>query len=45
MARGIGALLDDAARGPARVAYPLERFSEAGTVDAYQRVLGVAEPG
>ena len=42
MARGIGALLDDAARAPARVVYPLERFSEAGTVDAYLRVLGVA---
>jgi glycosyltransferase involved in cell wall biosynthesis len=42
LARGIGALLDDAARGPARVRYPLDRFSEAGTVDAYLRVLGAA---
>jgi glycosyltransferase involved in cell wall biosynthesis len=45
LARGLGALLDDAARGPARVAYALERFSEAGTVDAYLRVLGVGESG
>jgi glycosyltransferase involved in cell wall biosynthesis len=41
MARGISALLEDAARSPGRRSYPLARFSERETVDAYLRVLGV----
>jgi glycosyltransferase involved in cell wall biosynthesis len=40
-ARGILGLLADADRGPPRVQYPLERFSERVTVDDYLRVLGV----
>ena len=40
-ARGIVGLLADADKGPARLQYPLERFSERATVDDYLRVLGV----
>jgi glycosyltransferase involved in cell wall biosynthesis len=41
-ARGIVGLLADADKGPARVQYPLERFTERASVDEYLRVLGVA---
>jgi glycosyltransferase involved in cell wall biosynthesis len=41
LAAGIGGLLDDASRTPARPSYPLARFSERTTVDEYLRVLGV----
>jgi len=41
LARGIVGLLADADKGPARVQYPLERFTERATVDDYLRVLGV----
>jgi glycosyltransferase involved in cell wall biosynthesis len=41
LARGISTLLDDAARGPARVVHAVDRFSEDGAVDAYLRLLGV----
>jgi glycosyltransferase involved in cell wall biosynthesis len=39
LARGIAALLDDAARGPARVSHSVERFSEQAAVDDYLRLL------
>jgi glycosyltransferase involved in cell wall biosynthesis len=38
LARGISALLDEAARGP-RATYPTDRFTEQATVDAYLRLL------
>jgi len=40
LARGISALLDQAAAGPRRVAHPVDRFSETAAVDAYLEVLG-----
>ena len=40
LARGLAALLDDAARDPARKRYALDRFTEEATVGAYLRVLG-----
>ncbi len=42
LARGLLALLDDAARTPARPAHPVDRFTEHAAVDAYLDVLGVA---
>lgn len=38
LARGISALLDEAARGP-RATYPIDRFTEQATVDEYLRLL------
>jgi glycosyltransferase involved in cell wall biosynthesis len=42
MARGLAALLDEAARTPARPRHPLGRFTEAAAVDQYLDVLGAA---
>jgi glycosyltransferase involved in cell wall biosynthesis len=41
LAAGISRLLADAERGPARLALPVDRFTEKGAVDAYLDVLGV----
>jgi glycosyltransferase involved in cell wall biosynthesis len=41
LARGLAALLDEAARTPARPHHPLARFTEAEAVDQYLEVLGV----
>jgi glycosyltransferase involved in cell wall biosynthesis len=45
LARGISALLDDAARGPARVTHDVARFTEEAAIDQYLEVLGVAGAG
>ena len=41
LARGIDALLDEAAAAPARPRYPLDRFTEREAVDRYLEVMGV----
>jgi len=41
LGRGIAALLDDAARGPARVRHDVARFTEEASIDQYLDVLGV----
>jgi len=42
LASGILTLLAAGDRGPARVALPVERFTEAGALDAYLDVMGAA---
>ena len=42
LARGIDALLDDAAKNPARASYDVRRFTEQAAVDQYLEVLGAA---
>jgi glycosyltransferase involved in cell wall biosynthesis len=41
LARGITGLLEEAARAPARIQHPLQRFTERAAVDDYLDVLGV----
>jgi glycosyltransferase involved in cell wall biosynthesis len=41
MAQALASLLDDAARGPARVRHPVDRFTEETTVSEYLDALGV----